>query len=629
MLGLRPGAGLPVPAAARGYQRSWLRGDLVAGVTVAAYLVPQVMAYATIAGLPPVTGLWAAVPALIVYVLFGSSKSLSMGPEATTALMTLVAVKPLAAGDPARYAELASTLALLTGLMAVVAWLLRLGFVADLLSRPVLVGYMAGVALIMIADQLQHVTGVPVAGQVFFAQAGSFARGLGRVQPTVLAVSLSVLGFLLLLRWRWPRLPGPLLAVLLATVAVAAFRPGGVGVVGPVPARFPTVQLPALHPQLLRELLLPAFTVLIVGFSDDVVTARSFARRGEEIVANRELLTLGVANAGSALVRGFPVSSSGTRTAIAVTVGNKTRAYSLAVAAAVLAVLLFAHSLLARIPTAALGGIVIFAAIQLIDVTAFRRLFAFRRTELLIAVATFAGVLAFDILYGVLVAIGLSVADLLVRVARPHDAVQGFVPGLAGMHDVDDYPGAQTIPGLVVYRYDAPLFFANAEDFKRRALAAAAQQPPVRWFVLNVEANVEVDFTALEALDAVREEITSRGAVFALARVKQDLLTRLQAFGLADKIGTELLFPTLPTAVQAFQDQGGPQERPELGLRRVNGGLGDVAPAGRGGPDQDSWFGLCQRPSVTLFALMVMPARRLLLDIMGLVVLAVRGRGRA
>ena len=318
------------------------------------------MAYATIAGLPPVTGLWAAVPALIAYVLFGSSRSLSMGPEATTALMTLVAIKPLAA---------------------------------------------------------------------------------------------------------------------------------------------------------------------------------------------------------SALVRGFPVSSSGTRTAIAVTAGSKTRAYSLAVAAAVLAVLLFAHSLLSRIPTAAPGGIVIFAAIQLIDVTAFRRLLAFRRTELLIAVAACAGVLALDILYGVLVAIALSVADLLARVARPHNAVQGFVPGLAGMHDVDDYPGAQTLPGLVVYRDDAPLFFASAEDFRRRALAAADQgTEPVRWFVLNVEANIEVDFTALEALDAVREEITGQGAVFALARVKQDLLARLQAFGLAGKIGTELLFPTLPTAVQAFQARGGPAE---------------------------------------------------------------------
>jgi len=229
----------------------------------------------------------------------------------------------------------------------------------------------------------------------------------------------------------------------------------------------------------------------------------------------------------------------------------------------VVAALLVLRPVLSRFPTAALGAIVIYAAIRLIDVAALRRLFSFRRTELAIAVATCAGVLAFDILYGVLIAIGLSVADLLVRVARPHDAILGLVPGLAGMHDVDDYPDAQTIPGLVVYRYDAPLFFANAEDFRRRALAAADQQPgQLRWFVLNVEANVEVDFTALEAMDALREEITRRGAVFALARVKQDLLAGLQSFGLAQKIGTERLYPTLPTAVEAYRTwvrQHGPQ----------------------------------------------------------------------
>ena len=541
----------------RGYRRAWLSGDLLAGVTVAAYLVPQVMAYATIAGLPPVTGLWAAFPALIAYALFGTSNSVSMGPEATTALMTLVSIRPLASGDPARYAKLASTLALLTGLMALAAWLLRLGFFADLLSRPVLVGYLAGVALIMIGDQLQRATGVPVRGQLFFAQVGSFARGLNQVKPAVLAISLAVLAFLLLLlRWRWPRLPGPLLAALLATAVVAALHPGGVSVVGPVPARLPAVGLPTLDPGVLRELLLPAFTVLVVAFSDDVVTARSFAGRDEKIVANRELLALAVANAGSSLVRGFPVSSSGTRTAIAIAAGRKTQVYSLATAASILVVLLVARPVLSRFPTAALGGIVIFAALLLIDVQAFRRLFAFRRTELGIAVAACLGVLAFDILYGVLVAIALSVADLLVRVARPHDAIQGIVPGLAGMHDVDDYPDAQAIPGLVVYRYDAPLCFANAEDFRRRALAAADGPPgPLRWFVLNVEANVEVDFTALEAMEALREDITDRGAVFALARVKQDLLARLEAFGLAGKIGTELLFPTLPTAVHAYQDR--------------------------------------------------------------------------
>jgi SulP family sulfate permease len=541
----------------RDYRRSWLRGDLIAGVTVAAYLIPQVMAYATVAGVPPVAGLWAALPALVIYAVLGSSSSLSMGPEATTALMTAIAIGPLASGDPARYAGLAATLALLVGAMSVAAWLLRLGFVADLLSRPVLVGYLAGVAVIMIADQLHRVTGAPVTGQAFLAQVASFARGLGQMQPATVAVAAAVLAFLFVLQSHWPRAPGPLLAILGATAAAAAFglASHGVAVVGPIPAALPAPGLPDVHPAVLRELLLPAFTVLIVGFSDDVLTARSFARRGEMIAANRELLALGVANAGSSLMHGFPVSSSASRTAIGVATGSRTQLYSVTAAAAVVAVLLFARPVLAHFPEAALGAIVIYAAIRLIDITAFRRLLTFRRTELAIALATCAGVLGFNILYGVLVAIGLSVAELLVRVARPHDAILGRVPGLAGMHDVDDYPGAQTIPGLVVYRYDAPLFFANADDFRRRALAAVGQEPgPLRWFVLNVEANVEVDFTALEALDAVREEIIRQGAVFALARVKQDLLARLRAFGLADKIGEERLFPTLPTAVQAYQE---------------------------------------------------------------------------
>jgi high affinity sulfate transporter 1 len=532
-----------------------LRGDLQAGVTVAAYLVPQVMAYATVAGLPPVAGLWAALPSLVVYAVLGSSASLSMGPEATTALMTVIAIAPLAAGDPVRYADFAAALALLVGVMSVGAGLLRLGFVADLLSRPVLVGYMAGVALIMIADQLRRVTGVPVTGEAFFAQAVSFARGVGRIQLATVALAAAVLVFLLLLRWRWPRAPGPLLAVLLATAAVVLFGLSrhGVSAVGPVPAGLPVPRLPDVSPHVLRELLLPAFTVLVVGFSDDVLTARSFARRDEQIRGSQELLALGVANVGSSLLRGFPVSSSATRTAIGVATGSRTQLYSLTAAASVVAVLLFLRPVLSRFPTAALGAIVIYAAIRLIDLPALRRLAAFRRTEFGIALATCIGVVAFNILYGVLVAIGLSVADLLVRAARPHDAVQGLVPGLAGMHNVEDYPDAQIIPGLVVYRYDAPLFFANAENFRQRALAAAERSGAVRWFVLNVEANVEVDYTALEALDAVREEITRRGAIFALARVKQDLLARLQAFGLAGKIGAEYLFPTLPTAVEAYR----------------------------------------------------------------------------
>ena len=294
--------------------------------------------------------------------------------------------------------------------------------------------------------------------------------------------------------------------------------------------------------------------MLLVAFSDDVLTGRSFARGSETVNANQEFLALGVSNVGASLLRGFPISSSASRTAIAVAGGARTQVYSLTALVSVLVVLLLGRPLLARFPEAALGAIVIYAAVQLINLPAFRRLAAFRRSEFVLAVCTCAGVLIFNILYGVLLAIGLSVADLLMRVGRPHDAIQGLVPGMAGMHDVDDYPEAETIPGLVVYRYDAPLFFANAQDFATRALAAADQSAgPVRWFVLNVEANVEVDFTALEAVDAVREEFTQHGMIFALARVKQDLLDDLQAFGLAEKIGKELIFPTLPTAVAAYQ----------------------------------------------------------------------------
>jgi len=539
----------------RRYQRAWLRGDLLAGVTVAAYLIPQVMAYAQVAGLHPVAGLWAALPALVVYPLLGSSRSLSMGPESTTALMTAVAIGPLAAGNPVRYAQLAASLALLTGLLTLAAAALRLGFVADLLSRPVLVGYLAGVGLLMIASQLGRVTGEPVTGRTFFGQVVSFASHLGQASLADVVLAAVVLVFLFVVHARWPKLPGPLLAILLATVVVAAAGLTGITLVGRIPAGLPAPRIPDLSPDTLRQLLLPAFSVMVVAFSDDVLTARSFARRGETVRANRELLALGVANVSVSLLRGFPVSSSASRTAIAQAAGSKTQVYSLAAAGSVLAALFFFRPVLARFPEAALGAIVIYAAIRLIDVAAFRRLFAFRRGELVVAVAACAGVLVFNILYGVLLAVGISVADLLLRVARPHDAVLGTVPGLAGMHDVDDYPAATTIPGLVVYRYDAPLFFANAGDFQRRALAAVdAAAGPVRWFVLNVEANVEVDFTALEAVDTLRRELERRGIVFALARVKQDLLARLESFGLAGKIGAERLYPTLPTAVRGYEE---------------------------------------------------------------------------
>ena len=540
----------------RAYERRWLAGDVAAGVTVAAYLIPQVMAYAVVAGLPPVTGLWAAVPALVLYAVLGSSRQLSVGPESSTALLSASIVAPLALGDPARHAVLSVTLALVFGAYCLIAWLIRLGAVADLLSRPVLVGYLAGLAMVMVAGQLGRVTGVPVEGDSFREELSSFASGLRGFSGTTFAVAASTLALLLLVQGRWRRVPGPLLAVLLATGAVVALGldDRGVAVLGELPAGLPPApELPLWSD--IRRLFLPALGLLLVGFSDNVLTARAYAARDQTGVdANEELLALGAANLGSGLLHGFSVSSSASRTALGVAAGGRTQLHSLVAVAIVVVTLAVASPVLAAFPQAALGAIVIFAAVRLVDVGELRRLARFRRSEVLLALAATAGVLAVDLLYGVVVAVALSVLEMLARVARPHDAILGRVPGLAGMHDIDDYPQAQETPGLVVYRYDSPLFFANAEDFRRRALEAVERHgDQARWFVLNMEANVEVDITALDALESLRSVLAERGITMALARVKHDLLVSLEAYGLAEAIGREHLYPTLPNALSAFE----------------------------------------------------------------------------
>lgn len=554
----------PNLALLRRYQRSWLRGDVVAGITVAAYMVPQVMAYAAVAGLPPVAGLWSLVPALTLYAVLGSSRQLSVGPESTTALLSASAVAPLAHGDPARFAALSATLAAIFGLYCLLAWVLRLGFVADLLSRPVLVGYLAGLAVVMVVGQLHRVTGVQVEGGSVGAEVFDFLGNLSQARTAEPAVAAGSLTLLLLLRARAPRLPGPLLAVVAVTVTVAVLdlERRGVTVVGAVDGGLPHVDLPSWTDG--RALMLPALGIFVVGYVDNMLTARSFASRaGDDLDANQELLALGAANLGSAFFHGFSVSSSASRTALGESAGSRSQLSSLVSLGVVLATLAFLGPVLAQFPAAALGALVVYAAARLVEVSELRRLARFRRRELLLALATLGGVIVLGILYGVLVAVGLSVAELLSRVARPHDAVLGLVEGLAGMHDVDDYRGAEEIPGLVVYRYDSPLFFANAEDFKRRAIAAVDRHGGgVGWFVLNVEAIVEVDITGLDALESVRATLVERGIVVALARVKQDLLADLEAYGIAETIGREHLYPTLPTALAGY---AGWQARPVNG----------------------------------------------------------------
>ncbi|WP_328531084.1 SulP family inorganic anion transporter [Nocardioides sp. NBC_00368] len=543
-----------MPSWSRGYQRRWLWPDVLAGVTITAYLVPQVMAYAELAGLPPETGLWACVGAMLVYGLLGTSRLLSVGPESTTALMTAAAIgaTPGAARDPAGFA---ATLALVVAAICVAGWLARVSVLAELFSRPVLVGYMAGIAALMVVSQLDNLTGVRIEGDNVLTELASFVRNLDQVHLPTLLLSVGAAAAMILGSVLAPRAPVALLGMLAATGLAALLGDGhGLRLVGEISIRPPAPGLPDLELGSIIAMLAPALGVAFVGYTDNILTGRAFAGRDERVDARRELLALGGANVGSALLHGFPVSSSGSRTAIGHAVGGRTQLTSYVTAATTVAAVLFLAPVLEAFPEAALGAVVVYAATKLVEVGELRRFARFRRSELVLALVATVAVLAAGVMWGVLIAVGLSVLDLLRRVAHPHDAVLGLVPGLAGMHDVDDYPDAEEVPGLLVYRYDSPLFFANAEDFRTRALAAVdAAERPVEWFLLNVEANVEVDITAVDALESLRRALADRGVVLAIARIKQDLRESLAPSGILDRIGEERLFPTLPTAVEAYR----------------------------------------------------------------------------
>lgn len=539
------------------YDRGWLRGDLLAGLTVAAYLVPQVMAYAEVAGLRAVAGLWAIIVPLALYAVVGSSRQLSVGPESTTAVLTAAAVGALAGAAGAdRHAEVAALLALAVGVVCLLAWVARLGFLANLLSRPVLTGYLSGMALLMVVSQAGKLTGVEVADGDPVIQLESLFTQLDTVHVPTLALATVVLVALFSLR-RWaPKWPGPLLIMLVAAGVTAALGldERGIATVGEVPTGLPGVRVPQLGDLSLLALFPYAVGLAVVGYSDNVVESRAFAaRRHQRVDSSQELFALGLANVGTSFLQGFPVSSSGSRTALGDLMGSRTQLHSLVALSCVIATLLFLGPVLGAFPAAALGAVVVYAAYGLVDVPEWRRIARFRSSELILGLATTISVLLFGVLTGIGVAVVLSLLDLIRRLAHPHDGILGYVPGFAGMHDVDDYPGAVLVPGLLVYRYDSPLFFANAEDFTTRAMrSVAAAEHPVEWFVLNAEANVEVDLTAVDTLASLQEALAARGVIFAMARVKQDLRDQLRAAGFVEQVGEQLIFPTLPTAVAGY-----------------------------------------------------------------------------
>ena len=545
------------------YDRANLSPDVTAGLSVAAVALPVGIAYAELAQAPAVVGIYAAIFPLFAYALFGSTRELIVGPDAATCLMTAAAVGTLAAGDPDRAAALMALLSLMAGVLSIAAGLLRFGFIANFLSHPILIGYLNGVALIILVGQLPKLCGFSISGRGFFAQTEALVAGLDRVHPASLALGLGALALLLALRRYAARWPGALIVAVVAAIVVVVFDLGahGVALLGDVPSGLPTVRLPSIDAGEFRTLFNDAAGLALIGFASGVLTAKSFARRsGHEIDSNRELIAYGVCNVTSGLAQGFAVTGADSRTAINVAMGGRTQLVGVVAGATMLVVLLFLTAPLAALPDAALAAIIIVSACGLFDVKEMRRLWMASTRELGFSLATTAGVLLFGVLPGVTFAIVLSVLWLLMTTARPHDAVLGRAPGVAGLHDVTDYPLATTIPGLLIYRFDADLVFFNVDHLKQRieALVAAAAMP-VEWVVIDAGAINVVDYTAVETVDALHQGLQAKGVVLVLARVKQSLGRRFfhaaWVVSRREKAAMQV-FPTVESAIEAFQRRG-------------------------------------------------------------------------
>jgi high affinity sulfate transporter 1 len=549
---------IPGLATARTYQRAWLRGDLAAGLVLTAVLVPVGMGYAQAAGLPPITGLYATIVPLVAYAIFGPSRVLVLGPDSALAGVIAAIVLPLAGRDPARAVALAGMLAILTGIVVLVAGVARMGFVTELLSRPVQVGYLYGIAITIVIGQLPKLFGFSVDATGLVAEARAFAQGLarGEANGAALAVGLAGIVVILGLRRLRPRVPGVIVAVGVGIAAVVVFdlAARGVQVVGVLPKGLPTLTLPGVAMDDLPLLFSGALGIALVTVADTTVLSQSLAaRRGEMVDSNQELVALGAANLAAGAFQGFPISASASRTPVAIAAGARSQLTPLVGAAAIALLLVAAPGLLRNLPQPILAAVVITAAIGLVDERTVRRLYRVRRAEFVLWLAAFVGVALLGVLRGILVAIVLSLGDFVRRAWRPHDAVLGRQEGLKGYHDIERYPEARQVPGLLLYRFDAPLFFANAGFFRRRIRGlVAAARPRVRWVVVAAAPITEVDTTAADVLGELLAELRQQGVTFAFAEMKDPVKDRLRRYGLFDVVGAGRFFPTIGTAVDAY-----------------------------------------------------------------------------
>jgi high affinity sulfate transporter 1 len=543
----------------RRYEPSWLRHDIVAGLVMTTMLVPVGIAYAEASGLPGIIGLYATVVPLLAYAVFGPSRILVLGPDSALAAVILAVVAPLSAGDPQKAVPVASLMAIVSGIVCVAAGLARLGFITELLSKPIRYGYMNGIALTVMLSQVPKLFGFSVDSNGPLRQSIEIVNKVlaGSSNLVALAIGASALVLILALK-RWPRVPGMLIAVVGATVIVGVFDLAGrLSVLGPLPQGLPAPSLPLVPVDQLTSLVMGSVAVALISFADTSVLSRTYAARLRTPVdSNQEMTGLGIANLATGFFQGMPISSSSSRTPVAEAAGARTQVTGVVGAVAIALLLIFAPDLLQFLPQTVLAAVVIASAIGLIEVADLRRIYRIQRWEFWLSMTCLAGVAAFGAIPGIAIAIVIAVIEFLWDGWRPHYAVLGRVDQVKGYHDIKRYPNASLIPGLVLFRWDAPLFFANAELFHERIRNAIAQSPtPVKWLVVAAEPVTSVDVTSADVLCDLDDELRGAGVSLYFAEMKDPVKDKLKRFRLYERFGDGRFFATVGEAVKTYRER--------------------------------------------------------------------------
>jgi len=546
------------------YRREWLGKDVVAGIVLSTLLVPQGMAYAELAGLPPITGLYTTILCLLGYAVFGPSRILVLGPDSSLGPMIAATILPLAGadGDPKRAIALASLLALMVGAIMVLGAVAKLGFIADLISKPTMIGYMNGLALTILVGQLPKLFGFKVDAEGFIRELTGFVKGLadGKAVAAAAAVGIAGIALILVLQHWLPKVPAVLIMVVLAIASTTVFSLAdhGVSLVGVLPKGFPPLTIPHVRAADLGPLFAGALGITLVSLTDTISTASAFAARtGQEVDGNGEMIGIGAANLAAGLFQGFPVSTSGSRTAVAERSGSKTQLTGITGAAVVIVMIVLVPGLFRDLPQPALAAVVITASLSLADIPGTARLWRQRKGEFLLSIAAFLGVVLLGVLPGIAIAVGLSILAVFRRAWWPYDTELGRVEGLEGYHDLRSYPRAQHLPGLVIYRFDGPLFFANATTFRDEIRRMARADPPPKWIVIAAEPMTDVDTTASDVLEELDEALNADGISLVFAELKDPVRSKIERYGLTRTINPAHFFPTVESAVAAFRQETG------------------------------------------------------------------------